>query len=381
MSTARNAFAADLARTRAPLALARTLPAEAYVSEEIYRLEQAAVFAASWLCVGRDADLAGAGDCIVRELAGDSVVILRGGDGALRAFFNVCRHRGSRLVDQPSARGLPRILCPYHAWSYNLDGSIQNAPGMGAAFDRGAHALRGARAAVHEGFVFVNLDASAPPLADALADLPDLTRYRIPDLVCARRTEYDVAANWKLICENYSECYHCGNAHPQLSRLSDLIARSDRPQESGGCFNGGPMRLRDGITTMSMSGQSRTPAIPGLSLEDSRHVHYYVIYPNLLLSPHPDYVLTHTVWPLDAGHSRVICEWLYPRAAVDAADFDPADVVDFWDLTNRQDWILCERTQLGARSRGFRPGPYQEAEDCVHQFDRWYAARLTPHLA
>jgi Rieske 2Fe-2S family protein len=185
--------------------------------------------------------------------------------------------------------------------------------------------------------------------------------------------EYEVAANWKLICENYSECYHCPGAHPQLARISDLIARSSRPQEIGRCFNGGPMQLREGIETMSLSGRRTVPVIPGLSADDHRYVYYYVIYPNLLLSPHPDYVLTHTAWPLAADRTRVVCEWLFTPEAVARPGFDPADMVDFWDVTNRQDWALCERTQRGAASRGFRPGPYQPTEDCVHTFDRWYA--------
>lgn len=381
MTSPRSALAADFDRTLASFAVARTLPAAAYAGDEIFRLEQSAVFAKEWLCVGRTADLPAVGDYFVREIAGDSIVVLRGADGTLRAFFNVCRHRGSRLLDTPSGHGLTRILCPYHSWSYHLDGSVQNAPLMGGDFRKTDYALHAVRVDLHEGFIFVNLDASAPPLATHFAELPDLKRFRMAELVCGKRTEYEVAANWKLICENYSECYHCANAHPQLSRLSDLIARSDRAQEVGACFNGGPMKLRDGIATMSMSGQSRTPTIPGLTLEDCRYVHYYVIYPNLLLSPHPDYVLTHTAWPLSPGRTRVTCEWLFPRAAVAARDFDPADVVDFWDLTNRQDWALCERTQLGAQSRGFTPGPYQATEDCVHTFDRWYAARLAPLLA
>jgi Rieske 2Fe-2S family protein len=150
--------------------------------------------------------------------------------------------------------------------------------------------------------------------------------------------------------------------------------------ESGACFNGGAMALRDGFTTMSMSGRSSLPQIPGLSADDHRRILYYLVYPNLLLSPHPDYVLTHTIWPLGPARSRVVCEWLFTPEAAAAEGFDPADVVEFWDLTNRQDWELCERAQAGAASRGYRPGPYQSSEDCVHAFDRWYAEQLTPHL-
>ena len=129
-----------------------------------------------------------------------------------------------------------------------------------------------------------------------------------------------------------------------------------------------------------MSGKSSLPTIPGLTLEDCRYVHYYVIYPNILLSPHPDYVLIHTAWPLSPGRTQVICEWLFTKEAVSRPDFDPSDVVEFWDVTNRQDWALCERTQLGVSSLGYRQGPYQPVEDCVHTFDHWYADKLAALL-
>jgi Rieske 2Fe-2S family protein len=232
------------------------------------------------------------------------------------------------------------------------------------------------RAATRAGFVFLNLDPDAPPLEHELADLPDLARFRLPELRCGKRMEYEVAANWKLVCENYSECYHCAGAHPQLVRISDLISRSERRQEFGRSFNGGPMLMREGVQTMSMSGTSTLAPIPGLAPEDHRYVYYYVVYPNLLLSPHPDYVLTHAAWPLAADRTRVVCEWLFTTEALAAPGFDPAGVVEFWDLTNRQDWALCERTQKGAGSAAFTPGPYTPTEDCVHAFDSWYAGRM-----
>ncbi len=366
--------------TRRPLAEALTLPSAFYWSNAVFELEQAEIFRRMWLCIGREADLPGSGDYVTREIAGENLVVIRARDGRLRAFFNVCRHRGARLLAEGEGKGLARIVCPYHAWSYELDGQLGAAPRMGEGFCREAYPLMTARLGSRDGFLFVNLDASAEPLEEYLADLPDLSRFRLPELVCGKRVEYEVAANWKFIAENYSECYHCPGAHPQLFRISDFISRSARDQEIGRCFNGGPMTLRDGVETMSMSGRSGVPKIPGLSADDHRYVYYYVIYPNLLLSPHPDYVLTHTVWPLAPDRSRVVCEWLFTAEAVAQPGFDPGDMVDFWDVTNRQDWGLCEGAQSGAASRAFRPGPYQPSEDCVHTFDCWYADRITPLL-
>jgi Rieske 2Fe-2S family protein len=243
-------------------------------------------------------------------------------------------------------------------------------------FRKDGFALVPVRLEVFHGFLFANLDDHAVPLAAQFADLPDLTRFRIGELVRGKRIEYDVHANWKLLCENYSECYHCPGAHPQLHRISEPMPRSARKSEVGACFNGGPMQLREGIDTMSMSGRSSLPTIPGLSHEDTRYVHYYVVYPNMFLSPHPDYVLTHTAWPVSPERTHVICEWLFTKEAVNAEDFDPSDVVEFWDVTNRQDWALCERVQASVTSLGFRQGPYQPTEDCVHTFDSWYAGAL-----
>jgi Rieske 2Fe-2S family protein len=374
-----------LAATRLPVAQARTLPAAVYTAPEILAIEQAGLFARTWLCVGREADIPGAGDFFTRELAGDSVIVLRGADGLVRAFFNVCRHRGSRLIDETSGWGLNRILCPYHAWSYRLDGNLAQIPGKPGprAEESGGREGLGlvpVNSGSHDGFIFLNLDSAAPPLASSLGDLPDLSRFRLAELRRGWRRTYEVQANWKLICENYSECYHCPGAHPQLARLSELISRSHRPMEIGANFNGGPMELKSGIETMSLSGKRTVPVIPGLSADDHRYVYYYVIYPNLLLSPHPDYVLTHTAWPLAPDRTRVVCELLFTEEALARPGFDPSDMADFWDLTNRQDWALCERAQLGAGSRGYRPGPYQSSEDCVHTFDRWYAERLTALL-
>src|SRR5882672_9429244 len=354
------AVAADLERTRQPFDAARTLPGAVYTSEELFAREQRGLFGRHWLCVGREMDIPAPGDYFLKEFARDSIIILRGQDRQVRAFYNVCRHRGSKLLDAPQGRGLAGVLCPYHSWSYNLDGTLRAAPLMGETFRKADAGLVPVRLGIFHGFIFVNLDESAEPLDRYLADLPDLARFQMQSLQCGKRIEYDVDANWKLVCENYSECYHCAANHPQLIRISEHIARGERVQEIGACFNGGPMRMREGIETMSMSGKTTLPTIPGLTHDDRRYVHYYVIYPNMLLSPHPDYVLVHTAWPIAPDRTHVVCEWLFTGEAVTQPGFDPRDVVEFWDVTNRQDWALCERAQAGISSRGFRQGPRSE---------------------
>jgi Rieske 2Fe-2S family protein len=367
----------NLAATRRDFAAAQTLPSAVYATDEVFALERRAIFSTEWVCIGRAAELVAAGDYLVRDVAGESVLVVRGEEGAIRAFFNVCRHRGSRLVDAECGRAVGRIVCPYHAWGYQLDGRLHTAPMMRADFQREEHGLVPVRLEQWHGFLFVTLSATVPALAVCFRDMPDLARYRMADLVLGKRVVYDVRANWKLVCENYSECYHCPGAHPQLHKLTELIQRDERPMEIGTCFNGGPMRLRDGVETMSGSGQRSLPLIPGLSHADARYVHYYVVYPNMLLSPHPDYVLTHTLWPLAPDRTRVVCEWLItPEATVEQL----RDVAEFWDVTNKQDWVLCERAHLGVSSSGYRQGPYANSEDCVHTFDRWYADRIAAAL-
>jgi Rieske 2Fe-2S family protein len=370
-------LAEGLAATCRPLAEARTLPRAVYTDPAVFALEGRVVFGRTWLCVGREEDLPDSGSFLTQEIGGEKLLVVRGEDGALRAFFNVCRHRGARLVEEPCGRLRGALGCPYHAWTYALDGRLLRAPRAEAGFRPEDFPLVQARLETRDGFVFVNLDRAAPALADAFADLPDLGRYRLAELRRAKRVEYTVDANWKVIAENYSECYHCPLVHPQLHRISDITSGH---AQSGRSFNGGPMQLRDGVTTMSTSGATALPTLPGLAAADHRLVHYYLVYPNLMLGLHPQYVLVHQAWPLAPDRTRVICDWLFRPEAMAAPGFDPAGMVEFWDLTNRQDWALCERVQRGAASAGYVPGPYHPAELCVHAFDQWYAEAIAPHL-
>jgi phenylpropionate dioxygenase-like ring-hydroxylating dioxygenase large terminal subunit len=223
--------------------------------------------------------------------------------------------------------------------------------------------------------VFVSLEPDTPSPEAQLADLPGhLERWPLASLRRARRIEYDVRANWKVIAENYSECYHCPGVHPQLNRLTPY----DRGQNltSHGPWAGGWMELVDDADTMSTDGHAHgRPPLRGLTAEDERRIHYFVVWPNLLLSLHPDYVMTHQVWPLEPGRSRVVCEWLFDPETMARPDFDPSDAVDFWDLTNRQDWNVCELQQQGTRSRSYVAGRYALMEDMVHAFDLMVADR------
>jgi Rieske 2Fe-2S family protein len=299
---------------------------------------------------------------------------VRGRDDVLRAFHNVCRHRGSTLIDAAQDGGtghVVRFQCPYHAWIYDLDGSLKRAPHTDELTDFAAadNELLPVRVETWAGFVFVNLDRDAAALVDYLADFPAaISDYPLSRLRRARRIEYDVAANWKVVGENYSECYHCPGVHPQLNRLSPYDR--GRNLKSNGPWAGGWMELVDDADTMSVDGGANgRPPLAGIDGDKLRRVYYFVVWPNLLLSLHPDYVMTHQVWPIDAERSRVVCDWLFDPQTMALPDFDPSDAIDFWDLTNRQDWAVCERQQIGTRSRAYVAGRYSLMEDMVHAFD------------
>ncbi|RPI43194.1 MAG: aromatic ring-hydroxylating dioxygenase subunit alpha [Betaproteobacteria bacterium] len=293
---------ASLARTCAPLAEARTLPGAVYAADAIFELECRELFARHWLAIAHHEDFAAAGSFVTADVAGERILVVRDDAGNVHALYNVCRHRGARLVTEPRGRLRGAIACPYHAWTYGLDGRLQRAPGMDIADGAVAGlALASMPLATWEGFVFANLDGKAASLGTVAGGLPDLARFHLGELRRVTRLEYEIACNWKIVCENYSECYHCPGVHPQLSRLSDL---SSGGFESHAGFNGGPMALRAGVDTLSMSGRSTWSRLAA-ERDVARLVHYYLVYPNLMLGIHPDYLLTHRVWPIGARRARV----------------------------------------------------------------------------
>jgi Rieske 2Fe-2S family protein len=374
---------------------ARVLPRESYISNEVYGEEQERIFAALWNCVGRASRLAHPGDYLVRTIAGESLIVVRGHDGALRAFFNVCRHRGTQLCADASGRFGQVIQCPYHAWTYTIEGALVGAPHMHdvAGFDKAAYALHAAAVAECDGFVFVCIAPSPPPFMEWFAPMADrLRRFGLAVLEVGHDAEYDVHANWKLVFENYSECLHCPVIHPELAaRL---------PYESGandlvdGPFLGGYMQIADPHASATMTGQSCAPAISAtLNADERRRAYYYSVMPNLLVSIHPDYVNYYLLTPLAPDRTRIQSEWLFkmpgtdrsgrshgsnendpndPRAPNDPNAFNPSDATAFWDLVNRQDWQIIERSQRGIASRRYVPGPYSPRESISAAWDREY---------
>ena len=359
-------------KPRDPLPIdARTLPARYYVDPDHFLAERERFFARMWVCVGRDDDVPRPGDAALREVADENLIVVRREDGEVRAFYNVCRHRGTRLLTEPESCVGRRIQCPYHAWSYDLQGRLVSAPHMdeGPRFRKADYPLKSVALDRWDGHLFVNLADQPEPLAAQLGELPTMFRpWGMGDLRRAHRIVYDVAANWKLILQNFSECLHCPFIHPALQKLSHYLSGENEPASP--TYLGGRMDLRDGIETLSMGGKSGRASLPGLSEADRRQVYFYVLLPNLMISPHPDYLVAHILRPTACDRTEIVCDFHVHPDELARAGFDLADVVEFWDTTNRQDWHVSELTQLGLKSRAYSPGPYSDREDLLYSLDR-----------
>jgi Rieske 2Fe-2S family protein len=344
----------ELARSLAPLGEATMLPAVAYTSPEVLAWELRHLFAGTWTCLGRRADLFAGGVTQRAVLAGDVSVLVTQRDGQVAALANTCRHRGHELLFDGVAAGRDAVVCPYHAWTYRLDGTLRGAPGLSAA--DGLDLVRLPVAVWHD-WVFVNAlgDTGFDEHVGAMAEL--VAPYGPERLALGARHDYTVAANWKVIAENYHECYHCPMIHPELCAVSPPASGDN--YDLPGAWVGGSMELREHAETMSLDGRSSGVFIAGV---DRRRVLYLGLLPNLLVSAHPDYVMTHLLWPLAPDRTRVECSWYVPAGG------DAAHAVEFWDRTNRQDWAACESVQRGLASPHFRPGPFTAREDAVH---RW----------
>jgi Rieske 2Fe-2S family protein len=367
-----------------------TLPRRFYADPEFYRAELEHFYFNRWICAGRADHIPASGDYFTRSLGDESVIVARDASGGIHAVFNVCRHRGTRLCDQAEGHFVERIQCPYHNWTYDLEGRLLAAPHMPPGFNKDDYPLHRAGCDVWDGHIFVHLGqvgrdgqvgqegidgknerGGREPivtLREQLADLPErFSAWRMADLRLGRRIVYDVKANWKLLVLNYNECLHCPNLHPALNKLHHYLGADNVPPTA--CYCGGAMGFRDGVETMSMDGKRRREYLPGLSEAQRRQVTYFAIYPNLLLSLHPDYVMTHTLWPRANDRTEIVCEWHVHPSELARPDFQLDDAVEFWDLTNREDWWISEQSQAGINSRVYQPGPYSEREELLWSFD------------
>jgi glycine betaine catabolism A len=368
----------------------RTLSRDHYLSPEIFAREKERIFLCEWFHAGREEDLPAAGSYLVVDVAGESVLIVRTREGQLRAYYNVCRHRGCQLVltGTDSAGCAPElagsfgsgIKCPYHAWTYTLDGALRTAPYLdeGAGMQKEELSLHPVGIDTWGGFCFLNLmpreaAARGHTLASQIGEAAArLRNYPLADLRRVKRITYEIDANWKVMLENYNECYHCAGVHPELCKLVPSFkvrGGSNLDWERG-------IEHADGAWTFTRSGTSAREPFPGLS-DDERVRHKgELIYPNFMISLSADHVAAFTLWPRSAGHTTIDCDFLFHPAEISKPGFDPADAIDFWDLVNRQDWAICEGVQRGMRSRVFDSGFYAPMESFSLDIRRYVGERL-----
>ncbi len=373
--------------------LETTLPSSWYLEDAVFDLEREHIFCRDWVCVGREEELPQAGDHKILDVVGESIILLRNTEGALRAFYNVCRHRGARICPaDPQQQNDPAlsfkggvvnrkvITCPYHAWTYDLDGQLLRAPYISA--DTGFRVenvhLHPVGVETWGGFVFLNLTPSEAPDFQEVISGPaaSFSRYPLSELRIARTIEYEIQANWKVLCENYNECYHCGPVHPELCRIVPAF------RDAGGADldwqRGIPHRR--GATTFTASGESTRRSFPGLNEDEQLRHKGDLVYPNLFLSLARDHVAVFILQANSAGRTSLTCQFLFEAHEMEKPGFDPSDAVDFWHLVNLQDWAICERVQQGMSARVHEHGVFSQMEDWNLDIRRYVSKRIGPYM-
>ncbi len=363
-----------------------TLPGRYYYDPAIFELEQESIFSSMWVCAGRAESIpAKPGAYQVVTIGKESVIVVRNRDGVLHAFLNVCRHRGARLCSEACGQLKGSIQCRYHAWTYGLDGRLIGAPNVmnDQQFDRTAFGLLPVALETWEGFICLNLSGSPAP-ADAqlnrqiiqrFGSYEPFARYGVGELKIGKTITYEVQANWKLLIENFMECYHCAPMHPELC---DALPGFRSGKTYG---NGDAATYARDIEAFTITGKASRPPLKGLRPEDLRRYYGEVLLPNILINLLDDHIVVHTVWPEAPGRSRVVCEWLFDPEVMTLPDFDPMDAVELFDIVNKQDWEVCEMTQLGMTSRAFKSGGvYVPAEWHIREFADFVLEKLDPAL-
>jgi Rieske 2Fe-2S family protein len=374
-------------------AMSLTLPSEWYLSETIFALEKEHIFLQDWVCVGRDEEIAKVGDHKVLSLFGESILLLRNNEHELRAFYNVCRHRGAQLCPEEeqgdSDERIPlkggvvggkAIMCPYHAWTYDLNGRLIRAPHLTSDMGLNLEDIRLHPVAVESwgGFVFLHLSPEqAKPFSEHIAASAErFARYPLAELAVAKTLTYSVNANWKVLCENYNECYHCGPVHPELCQL--VPAFKENGSADLDWDNGVPHR--EGATSFTLTGTTTREAFPDLDVFEKERHKGDLIYPNLFLSLAADHVAVFILHAEGPKKTRVDCHFLFAQEEINRVDFDPSDAVDFWHLVNRQDWTICERVQIGMDSRVHKQGVFSPMEDWNLDIRKYVKERIGPYV-
>jgi phenylpropionate dioxygenase-like ring-hydroxylating dioxygenase large terminal subunit len=360
-----------------------TLSSDDYASAEVWKDEQERIWWGDWVCAGRAEEVPNPGDYVVRDIAGESVFIVRNDAGELRAFYNVCSHRGTKFLDDVDGTQSVRkaFVCPYHAWTFNLDGELVGSPNVkeDEYFDRADHPLYDIAVEAYAGFLFVNLTTGGPKqslmtsLTDGAESITAFERFKMDELRIGVRLVYEVNANWKIVTENYNECLHCPQVHPELVQVIPLFRFGEVWDEE---IPDDGNRMKEGATSFTQTGTSSLPKFPGLNPEDYEMYYGTYQFPNLMLNLHPDCAMYYIGYPKGPNHTTVVSEFMFrPETMADPDLFKPEATVEFWDLISKQDWDVCERAQTGVSSRAFTRGVYPRQDRFLYWFnEEWRRA-------
>jgi Rieske 2Fe-2S family protein len=391
-----------------------TLPSLFYRSPEIYALDVARVWRTGWLFAGHSCEIPKPGDYFTVDVDTDCLIIIRDEDGMVRAHHNVCRHRGSIVCTEPNGH-VGRLVCPYHQWTYRLDGSLAACRGMQPELDKSAFGLRSAHVEEIGGLIFVSFAAEPIPFQPAREALTSLLQPQgLARAKIAKTVDYTVNANWKLVWENNRECYHCNLNHPQYikanfdhynaddttprirGQISDVVARSEKKWAANGLepthkqtgmtvfpdamnniwFSANRTPLVDGWVSESMDGKQVAPLMGGYAEADVGTLRIRAL-PNFWNHSSCDHSVSTRLLPAGPEKTLVRVSWLVAENAVEGRDYELSRVMPFWQLTSEQDWLICERQQKGVSSTAYSPGPYSTFKEYnVDGFIRWYLQKL-----
>ncbi len=369
-------------------ALLATLGGDFYTSQTTFAAEQDLVFEKMWFCAARSAELATPGRFKTVQVGRESVLVVRGRDGALRAFLNVCRHRGATLCTEPAGEVKRSLQCPYHAWTYALDGKLIAAPNLaslkdpsGAGIDRYRYGLVPVALTEWLGYAWVCLADEPPSFADEvigevtgrLGDPTAIDHYGIEDLTVGHRVTYDVAANWKLIVENFMECYHCATIHPELTEVLPEFAKGLAAQY----YVGHGAEFGSEISGFTIDGGAGFDTLPGVTADQDRRYYAITIKPTVFVNLVPDHIIFHRMYPMAPDRTIVECDWLYTPDVVEQGR-DVSRSVELFHRVNEQDFAACERTQPAMSSRAYRNGGVLvPSEHHIAEFHEWVVSRLS----
>ena len=362
--------------------LRRTLPGSAYSDPELFAREQELIFEQMWFCAASSSDIAKAGDFRTVQVGRESIIISRSRKGEARGFFNICRHRGAKLCSQESGEGARSFQCPYHAWTYDLDGKLIAAPNLTKMpdIDRQEYGLRKVHVREWMGYVWVCLAEEPSSFEETvmgdvrsrLGDVESLEHYGVENLALGKRITYDVKANWKLIIENFMECYHCATIHPELTEVLPEFADGLAAQY----FVGHGALFGEDVQGFTVDGSEGHERIPGVSEDQDRRYYAVTVRPQVFLNMVPDHVIVHRMYPLAPDHTIVECDWLFlPEVVESGADVSKS--VELFHRVNQQDFEACELCQAATDSRVYADGGVLvPSEHHIADFHTWVLDKL-----